>query len=92
MKPPIRLAILECDTPLEKTKAKFHGYGGVFEALLGAGAMALGREPSNLLQISKWHVETEPDRYPDLQDIDAVLITGSRMSHFPLLRIIVHLR
>jgi len=82
MKTPIRLAILQCDTPLDKTKAKYGDYGGVFEALLTAGAKSLDQNPSSLLQISKWHVETEPDRYPDLRDIDAILITGSRHNSF----------
>lgn len=78
MKPPIRVAMLECDTPLPKTKARYDGYGGVFEALLKAGAQDLGRpDPHSGLRISHYQVELYPERYPDLKDIDAILITGS---------------
>lgn len=78
MKPPIRVAMLECDTPLPKANAHYHGYGGVFEALLKAGAQDLGRpDPHSGLQISRYQVELHPENYPDLQDVDAILITGS---------------
>jgi hypothetical protein len=78
MKPPIRIAILECDTPLPRTKARYGGYGGVFEALLQAGAQDLGRpDLSSGLQISRYQVELDAELYPDLHDIDAILITGS---------------
>jgi hypothetical protein len=79
MKPPVRIAMLECDTPLPNTKSRYDGYGGVFEALLKAGARDLGRpDPQSGLQISRYQVELHPEHYPDLKDIDAILITGSR--------------
>ncbi len=77
---PLRIAILECDTPLPETKKRYQGYGGVFEALLRAGAKALGDpelDPETGLEFSKWQVEQEPDKYPDPDTIDAILITGS---------------
>jgi hypothetical protein len=81
MRPPIRLAILECDTPLPETKEKYGGYGGVFKALLRAGAEDMG-DPSIIdsqsgLDISMWNVENEPSKYPIIEEIDAILITGS---------------
>ena len=81
MKKPISIAALECDTPLTNTKARYGGYGGVFEALLKAGAkLSSGLpDPDVNLQVSTWQVETHPDRYPDLSDVDAILITGSSM-------------
>ncbi len=80
MKPPLRIAILECDTALEKIREKYGGYGAVFTALLNAGADAL-QEPETVsstkgLEISTWDVVTA-QRYPSLEDIDAILITGS---------------
>jgi len=30
---PLRIAILECDTPLPGTSSKYGGYGGVFTSL-----------------------------------------------------------
>jgi hypothetical protein len=77
---PLRIAVLECDTPLDNTKAKYGGYGGVFEALLKSSAAALEQptrlDPDRDLQISKWDVVNGQD-YPRLEDIDAILITGS---------------
>lgn len=88
---PIRIAILECDTPLPRTAAKYGGYGGVFTALLHASAEKLGWDKSEL-QITTHHVvddekgaageekrEQLERRYPRFEDIDAVLITGSSM-------------
>ena len=80
MHPHLRLAILECDTPLDGTRAKYGSYGGVFTSLLHAGAETLGI-PGDDLRITRWDV-VEKGEYPDLQDIDAVLITGSRFSAF----------
>ena len=83
MRPPLRIAVLECDTPLPNTHAKYGGYGGVFESLLRESAKKLSddNEPYQLdpdrdLQISKWDVVND-DKYPKLEDIDAILISGS---------------
>ena len=75
MKTPLRIAVLECDT------LKYGGYGRVFKALLEAGADAL-RMPDVVssnggLEISKWDVVNE-QKYPALENIDAILISGSR--------------
>lgn len=87
MKPPLRIAVLECDTPLEKTKAKYGSYGGCFEALLRAGAKQLGSLDSpDDLKFTYWDVVND-NRYPDLTDVDGVLLTGSSMYyafHLPL--------
>ena len=76
--------MLECDVPLPHTKERFGGYGGVFEHLLKQGARALNDtsvlDPEKDLVVSKYPVEQDPSRYPDLNDIDAILITGSSMS------------
>lgn len=83
MRPPLRVAILECDTPLENANAKYGGYGGVFTALLRASAKALGQpdklDPETGLEISKWDV-VNGEEYPNLEDIDAILMTGSSVS------------
>ncbi|KAF2188203.1 class I glutamine amidotransferase-like protein [Zopfia rhizophila CBS 207.26] len=85
MKPPLRIAILECDTPLDQTRAKYGGYGNVFKALLEAGADAL-RQPDLIsskkgLRLSNFDVVNE-QKYPELDQIDAVLLTGSRHNSF----------
>jgi len=85
MRPPLRIAVLECDTPLPETKARYGGYGGVFEALLKAGADALGQpdiiSSSSGLDVTKWNVEHE-EVYPDLDNIDAILLSGSKHNSF----------
>ena len=83
MKAPLRIAVLECDTPLTQTKAKYGGYGGVFEVLLQSGAKALNQpelvHPESGLEITKWDI-VNGDQYPNLDDVDGILITGSSMS------------
>lgn len=82
MTPPLRLAVLECDTPLDRTRAAYGGYGGVFEALLNAGADLLAstnHQPRPQLEVTKYDV-VNAEVYPDLDSVDAVLLTGSRAS------------
>lgn len=88
---PLRLAILEADTPLPNTNAKYHGYGGVFTDLF---RRAVAPDPLEAqLAIRVHHVVSDsPDdssdadaidsRYPSLDDIDAVLISGSKHSAY----------
>jgi GMP synthase-like glutamine amidotransferase len=77
---PIRLAILEADTPVPNANAKYHGYRGVFTDLF---RRALAPEPLEAhLDITGYDVVNEPDTYPDLDSIDAVLITGSKHSAY----------
>lgn len=74
-----RLAILECDTALPGITKKYGGYGGLFKVLLNAGARAEGFEKlDDALDVTIYHIEDDPDNYPDLNDIDALLLTGSR--------------
>lgn len=82
MKPPLHIAVLECDTPLEGTRAKYGTYTGVFTALLLAGASEVWpKEPNpNSKLVITGHDVLEKQIYPLLEDIDAVLITGSRTS------------
>ncbi|KAJ4387107.1 hypothetical protein N0V93_007694 [Gnomoniopsis smithogilvyi] len=77
---PVRLAILEADTPLPNTNAKFHGYRGVFTDLF---RRAVAPEPlESHLAITGYDVVNHPDTYPDLDSIDAVLISGSKHSAY----------
>lgn len=83
---PIRLAILEADSPLPQTAAQYKTYGGVFTSLF---TRAVSPDPvSSALTITAHHVVPNPDPeptsqyYPDLDTLDAILITGSRHSAF----------
>ncbi|PHH59619.1 hypothetical protein CDD81_2804 [Ophiocordyceps australis] len=81
---PIRLAVLECDTPQPQTRAIYNNYTGVFTALLGAAAQSLDPplDPAAALRVSAYDVVNELHTYPNLDDIDAVLVTGSRHTAF----------
>ena len=82
---PIRIAVLECDTPVPKVDAKYHGYGGVFTSLLRKSAKALNEpeklDPDSGLELSRFDVVNEAV-YPKLEDVDAVLLTGSSRRSF----------
>ncbi len=77
MAKPLRIAILECDTPMERTRAKYGGYGGVFTSLLQAAAVELPMRQKPTLELSIWDVVNE-QKYPNLEDIDGILLSGSR--------------
>lgn len=82
MRAPLRIAILEADRPLDGTAARYGSYGGVFSSFLQAGAEELGTpglSEEEGLEITKWDIH-QSEIYPLLDDIDAILITGSRMS------------
>lgn len=85
MRPPLRIAVLECDTPLPNTDSRYHGYGGLFTTLLKSSAENLDRlDPETDLRISKWDI-VDGTEYPKLEDIDAVLLTGSSRSSLRVL-------
>lgn len=83
---PLRIAVLEADHVLPQTRANYGGYTGLYTLLLHAGADLLGL-PRDKLQLSKWDIvqrgpelseqEVEKIEYPQLDDIDVILISGS---------------
>lgn len=77
---PLRLAILEADTPQPQTRDRYGGYTGVFTALLEAAAKPQKLE--ELVTIKGYDIVNELHSYPSLDDIDAILITGSRHTAF----------
>lgn len=82
MREPLRVAILECDEPIGKTKERYGGYGAVFEDLLDTSAneiATIDRSKKPQLELSRWDI-VNSDIYPNLDNVDAVLMTGSSMS------------
>lgn len=78
----LRIAVLECDEPIGKTKEKYGGYGNLFKELLENGVKRypdLYNEKAPELEVSKFDV-VNTDNYPRLEDVDAILLTGSSMS------------
>ncbi|KFX99423.1 hypothetical protein O988_03863 [Pseudogymnoascus sp. VKM F-3808] len=79
---PLRIAILECDTPLPGTQKTYGGYGGVFTSLLRSAASSLNPPlPESDLVLSAYDVVKEIYP-PSLDEIDGILITGSRHNSF----------
>ncbi|SPQ20241.1 7e267bcc-6487-4fdf-84ba-ac5622dabeff [Thermothielavioides terrestris] len=78
---PLRLAILEADTPAPKTHARYGGYLGVFRHLF---ERAVAPAPlSAVLTLTGHDVVRDPGgAYPSLDDVDAVLVTGSKHDAF----------
>jgi hypothetical protein len=70
-----RLAILECDTPIDAVLSKKGTYGDIFTSLLERGLQTQGVS-SDALNISKWDV-VHKQEYPDLHEIDGILLSGS---------------
>ena len=86
MRPPLRIAVLECDEPVGKIKEKYGGYGSIFKGLLENGANLLAEADHGKkleLDVTKFDV-VDTDQYPQLEDVDAVLLTGSSMSILPI--------
>ena len=92
---PLRIAIIEADTPIESICKKYGSYGGVFTSLFHKAADRSG-VPRRRLEFSGWdvvNIEREGEEeecggiynwkrkggYPDLDSLDAILITGSSM-------------
>ena len=72
---PIRIAVLECDSLISWIAIKYGGYCGLYTALLEAGARDL-QLAKDELEITRWNV-LDKREYPDLENIDAILISGS---------------
>ena len=80
MKTPLRIAILQCDTPPPDVVALYGAYDRIFTTLLEKAATGLGLDPKTGLELSAFDVVTAQE-YPNLEEIDAVLISGSSKSH-----------
>ncbi|RAL14077.1 type 1 glutamine amidotransferase [Aspergillus homomorphus CBS 101889] len=81
MHPRLRIAVLECDTPVEKVDQKYGGYRGVFAQLLHESAAALSQPDPVELDISGWDVVTAQE-YPNLDEVDAIVLSGSKHDSF----------
>ncbi|KAF1846765.1 class I glutamine amidotransferase-like protein [Cucurbitaria berberidis CBS 394.84] len=81
MKTPLRIAILQCDTPPPDVIAEYGKYDRIFTTLLETAAGGVGLSPKQDLELSAFDVVTAQE-YPDLENIDAVLISGSKHNSF----------
>ncbi|KAF2272255.1 class I glutamine amidotransferase-like protein [Westerdykella ornata] len=84
MGPPLRIALLECDELVGEMKREYGSIGNLYRKFLEAGASKL--EESGLyarpnLEITSYDVVNKQE-YPDLENIDAIFLTGSRYDSF----------
>ncbi|KAK3900530.1 hypothetical protein C8A05DRAFT_45647 [Staphylotrichum tortipilum] len=94
---PLRLAILETDTPVPATHALYSGYLGVFTHLFTRAASPIPL--SAVLTLTGHHIVPDNDNdpaflialptapapsaaYPPLDEVDAILVTGSKHNAF----------
>jgi len=80
MRSSIRIAVLETDQVMDQIAEKHGQYTQIFTTLLESGAESLNDPGTNItkddLKITGYEVVTA-QKYPHLEDIDAILITGS---------------
>ncbi|KAJ8129792.1 hypothetical protein O1611_g3837 [Lasiodiplodia mahajangana] len=81
---PIRLAILEADTPIPAIKAKYHSYGGVFTHMFKRACASFSHPVSleSQLALSSYDIVNDTTAYPNPETIDAILITGAKYNAF----------
>lgn len=87
MKTPLQIAILQCDTPPPDVVAEYGAYDRIFTTLLEKAADGLGLDPKKDLELSAYEVVTKQE-YPNVEDVDAVLISGS--SKYILCHVVEH--
>ncbi|KAK4109120.1 class I glutamine amidotransferase-like protein [Canariomyces notabilis] len=79
--PPLRLAILEADTPVPAANARYKGYFGVFKHLFERAVSPTTLD--SIVTLTGHDVVHNPSSaYPSLDSIDAILITGSKHDAF----------
>lgn len=84
---PFRIAIFECDKPLDTTRKELGGHTGLFKKLFSLAADTLdhpGISPKDGVELSTYDV-VDAQEYPavdSLQSLDAILISGSRYNAF----------
>jgi len=76
---PIRVAILECDTPIAPILSTYGRYGDIISRMmLAAGATMDPPILSTDVQFTKWDV-VDAQEYPNLEDVDHIIISGGSM-------------
>ncbi|RDW58851.1 class I glutamine amidotransferase-like protein [Coleophoma cylindrospora] len=84
MRSPLRIAVLSCDEAVGEIKKEYGSCGNFYKRFLEAGVLKL--EESGLyerldLEVSSYDV-VDKQEYPDLENIDAVFLSGSRYDSF----------
>ncbi|KAI0997141.1 hypothetical protein K3495_g11045 [Podosphaera aphanis] len=77
--PTLRIAVLECDTLIADVRSKYGDYSDIFRMLLDTAANDLSERPH--ISVSAFDV-VSAQQYPQLEEIDAILISGSKYNSF----------
>ncbi|KAL4889888.1 Aldehyde/histidinol dehydrogenase [Aspergillus ambiguus] len=77
----VRVAVLECDTPIDPIKDRYGTYGNLFDRLLNDGLKDLGKDNEVSLELTKWDVVAR-EEYPKAEEFDVLLLTGSKHDAF----------
>jgi GMP synthase-like glutamine amidotransferase len=79
---PLRLAILEADTPVPAANERYKGYLGVFTHLFSRAVAPSTLEDAGLTLTGHDVVHHPSTAYPDLDAVDAILVSGSKYNAF----------
>lgn len=74
--PSFRLAILECDTPIDSVRRRYNSYGDIFVNILKPALEGLPSKSAIEPVFTSWNV-VDKQEYPDLEQVDGILLTGS---------------
>ena len=81
MKPSIRIhiAILVCDTPIQPILRKYGDYFAIFQDLLRKALkdLEISEKSKDIIVEFSEHQMVNNNRFLDLENVDAVLLTGS---------------
>lgn len=75
----VRIAVLECDTPIPRVRAKYGVYSDIFRNLLQTAANNL--HPAPKLSFTAYDVVNGTE-YPELEIVDAILLSGSKYNSY----------
>ena len=77
----IHAAVLVCDTPIQPVLDKYGDYYAMFQALLRQGFkdLEISGGPKDIIVEFSEHQVVGNSRFPDLENVDAILMTGSSM-------------
>ena len=73
---PFRLAILECDTPIDSVRERHGTYGDIFASILGTALKDVPTRSAIEPLFTSWDV-VDKQEYPDIEQVDGILLTGS---------------
>ena len=73
---PFRLAIFECDTPIDPIRERSGTYGDICASILAAALKDVPTKTAIEPVFTSWDV-VDKQEYPNLEQVDGILLTGS---------------